>query len=292
MVEREFLAHIPIFSSLNEEGLTLLESLLQPVVKEPGEIIFKRGDPPDRMYIILSGKVAITSWTADNEELFLAMMCEGDFLGELALFDEARRSTTAKVFERAELLGMERKDFLDFLRANPEVCLAMMNIIANRIRTTNLLMEHQTTRNVNEEIEHSLTLGDRIAAKVAAIVGSWAFLLSFFSVIVLWVLLNTYIAIWPRPDPYPFTLLNLLLSTLVALQTPIILMNQRRQAEKDRLRAELDYQLSLKAEMQINSLHTKVDEILMHDLRELRSLFRQHLEAEKLRDKSLHRLPT
>src|SRR5208283_1211225 len=214
--------------------------------------------PPEAMYVIRSGKISINTWTDDNQELFLTMLCDGDFFGELALLDGSPRTATAKVFEHAELLEMRRELFTEFLKTNPGVCLSMMGIIAQRLRSTNILIENQTTRNVNEEIEQQMTPGDRLADTIAGLGGSWIFLGSVALVVSGWMAINTFFQSSMQFDPFPFTFLSFLLATMVAFQAPIIMMSQKRQAAKDRLRSEMDYQVGLKAEMQIQTLHKKL----------------------------------
>ncbi|HMD13832.1 MAG TPA: DUF1003 domain-containing protein [Bacteroidota bacterium] len=278
MIDREQLRRIPIFSSLNNDDLTQLSVLWKQSTKDAGQIVFKKGDPPEAMYVIRTGKISINTWTDDNQELFLTMLCDGDFFGELALLDGSPRTATAKVFERVELLEMRREVFIGFLQKNPGVCLSMMIVIAQRLRATNVLIEQQTTRNVNDEIEQQMTPADHLADTLSGFGGSWIFLGSVALVIAVWMAINTFFESSIRFDPFPFTFLSFLLATMVALQAPIIMMSQKRQAAKDRVRSEMDYQVGLKAEMQIQTLHKKLDELLMHELRELRETQREHSE--------------
>jgi uncharacterized membrane protein len=119
----------------------------------------------------------------------------------------------------------------------------------------------RTAPNVNREFDRSLTFGERLADKVAAIGGSWAFIVGFCLFLVAWAVLNVLLLIGSAFDPYPFIFLNLLLSMLAALQAPIIMMSQNRQAAKDRLAAALDYEVNVKAEAAISELHDKVDRL-------------------------------
>lgn len=279
MTDVEFLARVPIFSSLPTEDLKCLADLCKPIVRDAGYVIFKKGDPPEAMYLIRSGKIAITTWTEDNQELFLSMLHEGDFFGELALIDGSPRTASAKVFENVDLLEITRDDFLLFLRSRSDVCLAVTAVIAQRLRTANLLLEQRTTRNVNEEIEHRMSFGDRVADKIAQFGGSWPFIGIFFAFLFSWMILNSLHFLFAPWDKFPFVFLNLMLSTIAAVQAPIIMMSQNRQAAKDRIRAELDYQVNLKAELQIQSLHIKMDELRAAELRQLYDLQREQMAA-------------
>jgi uncharacterized membrane protein len=122
---------------------------------------------------------------------------------------------------------------------------------------------------VNKELDRRRTLGDRVADRVAVFGGSWKFITSFGIVLVVWVVINSLLAFWRPFDPYPFILLNLVLSCLAAIQAPVILMSQNRQASKDRLRSEHDYGVNLKAELEIRHLHQKLDLLLKEQWRHL-----------------------
>ncbi len=123
------------------------------------------------------------------------------------------------------------------------------------------LSDHEIiSENINEEYEKSLSFGDRIADKVAAFGGSWSFIIWFFIFMFAWILMNTALLLIDKFDPYPFILLNLMLSLLAAIQAPIIMMSQNRQEDRDRMRAENDYQVNLKAEMEIRLISEKMDQ--------------------------------
>jgi uncharacterized membrane protein len=119
-------------------------------------------------------------------------------------------------------------------------------------------------RNINPEFEKALTLGDRLSDNVAKFGGSWRFIISFGVIMLLWITANSYVLLKKPFDPYPFILLNLMLSCLAAIQAPIIMMSQNRQEAKDRLRSEHDYQVNLKAEIEIRQLHIKIDQLINH----------------------------
>ena len=125
------------------------------------------------------------------------------------------------------------------------------------------------TRNVNMEFEEKRTVGQRLADRLAAFGGSWKFITIFMSVLFGWIILNSIVLITHRFDPFPFILLNLILSCLAAIQAPVILMSQNRQASKDRLRSEHDYGVNLKAELEIRHLHQKLDLLLKEQWRHL-----------------------
>lgn len=127
-------------------------------------------------------------------------------------------------------------------------------------------MQHHEliNKNIETKFDQDWTLGERLADKIASFGGSWTFLICFAAFLVIWILVNTVMMVKHPADPYPFILLNLILSCLAAVQAPIIMMSQNRQEAKDRLRSENDYKVNLKAELEIHNLHEKMDHLLMH----------------------------
>jgi uncharacterized membrane protein len=285
MVDVDFLSRVKIFSSLAPDDLAELATLWRPVSREDGQIVFRQGDPPHAMYLVREGKVEISLWTEDNEELVISILGDGDFFGELALLDGSPRTATAKAVGHAELLEMSEKDLFAFLRRKPEVSISMMSEIARRLRTSNSLIEHRATRNVNQVIEEKYTFGDRLADRIAQFGGSWTFLICFGITLALWMGLNRH-----PFDPYPFIFLNLVLSCLAAVQAPVIMMSQNRQAMKDRLQADLDYQVNLKAEQQIRSLHLKLDELRTTEIHDFFELQREQVAIQREQIEILKRL--
>lgn len=139
--------------------------------------------------------------------------------------------------------------------------------------------EHELlSRNMDAQFELDWSFGERLADKIATFGGSWLFLIVFGVFLALWILMNSLVLLWRPADPYPFILLNLVLSCLASIQAPIIMMSQNRQEAKDRLRAEHDYQVNLKAELEIRQLHEKVDHLLSHQWERLVEIQEVQLE--------------
>jgi uncharacterized membrane protein len=143
------------------------------------------------------------------------------------------------------------------------------------------------TKNLNIEYEQQLTTGQRMADKIADFGGSWTFICIFGAVLFLWMLLNSVLLITKPFDPYPFIFLNLILSCLAAIQAPIIMMSQNRQEERDRIQAEHDYQINLKAELEIRHLHEKLDHLLMNQWQRLLEI--QEIQMELMEELSTKR---
>ncbi len=145
------------------------------------------------------------------------------------------------------------------------------------------LREHEIlSTNVEEEFEQQWTFGERMADRIAAFGGSWAFLTSFAVFILAWIGMNSFVLLTRPLDPYPYIFLNLILSCLASIQAPIIMMSQNRQEAKDRIRSQHDYQVNLKAELEIRQLHEKVDHLLSHQWERLVQI--QELQLELLSD--------
>lgn len=142
------------------------------------------------------------------------------------------------------------------------------------------LRQHETlASNTNSDFEEDTTIGNRLSDKLASLGGSWTFLISFGCVLIIWIVINSLIFLWRPFDPYPFILLNLVLSCLAAIQAPVIMMSQNRQEAKDRIRAENDYRVNLKAELEIRHLHSKLDLLLTHQWQRLLEIQEIQLEV-------------
>lgn len=259
MTRQELLASIPLFESLTPEDLDSLTRRLEEIDYATDDVIFKQGDEGSSLFLIEEGAVEI-SYGEGKGKVFLATLYNGQYFGELSLFDGAPRSATATALKRSHLIRLDRDDLVDFVNKNPAAALRIISEMSERLRQTNELMSRQVSRNVLEEAEESLTFGQRIADRVAKFGGSWPFIILFTVVMIMWMAINVVRLAYF--DPYPFILLNLCLSTLAAIQAPIIMMSQNRQSSKDKLLAENDYQVNLKAEMEITALLRGQSEIL------------------------------
>ncbi len=273
------LRQVPLFESLDDDAAKQLCELLETLDCEVQKVLFRAGDAGDAMYVIERGKVRICVQATDGHELTLAELGRGDFFGEMALLaDGQRRSANAVVAEEARLAVLSREHFLSFImRGNPNVALEMLSALANRLRRTDELLRHSTTRNVNEEMAARLTLADRAADILAEFGGSWKFIIAAVLFFNLWVLINSALLVLGKRgfDPYPFLLLSTAINMLAVLQAPIILMSQNRQAHKDRLRSEIDYQVNLKNELALQEILQRL-KILERD--SLRATSEKHRE--------------
>jgi uncharacterized membrane protein len=142
-------------------------------------------------------------------------------------------------------------------------------------------------RNIEAEYEEKLKPGERIADKIATYGGSWKFIITFATILTIWIIINSVVLLLRPFDPYPFILLNLVLSCLAAIQAPVIMMSQNRQESKDRARSEHDYQINLKAELEIRNLHQKIDHLLTHQWERLVQI--QQVQLELMEELKSHK---
>jgi CRP/FNR family cyclic AMP-dependent transcriptional regulator len=245
------LGAINLFESLAPGDLAALSSRLEEVRFEAGDTIFQEGEPGGKLFVIQEGSVDI-SFGQGKEMVRLANLVPGQYFGELSLFDGEPRSATARAARACLLLALDRKDFTEFTSKHPQATVAVMGELAQRLRQTNAAFSSQVSRNVLQEVEDKLTLGQRVADRVASFGGSWPFIGTFAALMAVWMTINSFLD--EAFDPYPFILLNLMLSTLAALQAPVIMMSQNRQSTKEKALAENDFRVNVKSEIGIQSL--------------------------------------
>ena len=255
------LRSVPLFAALDPEATARLGNYLTIHDYPSSAVICRNGDPGDAMYLIDLGKVHISVTDADGHVVTLAKLGPGDFFGEMSMLDRRGRSADATVIQDARLAKLTRDDFLSFMKGDPRIALEMLTALTQRLRRTDELLRHRVSRNVNEEAAARFTLADRAADVIAEFGGSWKFIGVSVGFFLFWVALNTWLLQDNGFDPYPYVLLNLVLGMIVGLQAPIIIMAQNRQAQKDRLRANLDYQLNLKNELLLSDIIHRLDEL-------------------------------
>jgi uncharacterized membrane protein len=255
------LAKSPLFANLDDAERAALARILVAHHYDKGQTVFTRGNPGDALYLIRSGRVQAQIENDIGETVVLSEIKAGEVFGEVALFDGGPRSATVVATERTEVRILSRDAMLDYLSRHPHAAFDLMAVMSRRLRNFDNVLRNCVTRNPNIVHEERLTFGQRTADVVAAFGGSWAFIFVSTTAMAIWVMINTFLLLERAFDPYPFILLNLLLSTLGAIQAPVIMMTQNREASKDRMKADLDYQVNLKAELEIEQLHRKVDRL-------------------------------
>ena len=249
---------VPLFASLDDHAASELRDLLRTREAEAETTLFQAGDDGDAMYLIESGRVRIAVTDEDKRQIVLAELARGDFFGEMAIIDGKQRSADATVIEPARLAVLSRDSFLKFIRNNPIVALEMLSATFSRLRHTDKMLQQRVSRNVNEEQDKRMTLSDRAADAIAEFGGSWKFILTAIGIIITWIIFNSWILI-KGFDPVPYQMLNLVMGIIAGLQAPIIMMSQNRQGSKDRIRADLDYQVNLKNELALTEVLRRLD---------------------------------
>ena len=273
--EAQGLARVPLFKRLEPHELEHLAEEIDQVNYKAGETIFHEHDRGDALYVLEEGTVRIWVTDEDLEEVTLAELKPGAFFGELAVLDRGERSSSATAIVDSHLHRLSSDDFQQFLMEHPDCAIDVICEIGARMRQTNLLVSQRASRNINVQMEAQATIGQRVADKVASFGGSWSFIMLYGGFLILWIAINSFVLIrygrgdnGAQFDPYPYILLNLMLSMTAALQAPIIMMSQNRAAEKDRLAAEQDFKVNLKSELMLEELirkqrarDTQIDEL-------------------------------
>lgn len=255
----EALRSVPLFASLDDEDASALRSLLELEVRPAGSVLFQKGEGGDAMYLIEGGRVRIHIRDREGSDVTLTELARGDFFGEMAILDGKTRSASATVTEDARLAVLSREHFHDYVRRKPVLALEMLSAITERLRHTDEMLRQRVTRNLNEVEEERRTFADRMADGVSEFGGSWKFIAATVAFIVFWVIYNTALRHDQGIDPFPYSFLDVMNGIAAALLTPIILISQNRQGTKDRLRADLDYQVNLKNELALNELMRRLD---------------------------------
>lgn len=262
--EAESLSRVPLFKRLMPDELEKLAEEVDQADYKAGDVIFNERDKGDALYVVETGSVRIWVMDEDVKPVTLTELKPGEFFGELAVLDRGERSTSATAIEDTHLHRLSSDDFQQFLLEHPDVAIDVICEIGARMRQTNMLVSQRITRNINQEMEQRSTIGQRVADRVASFGGSWSFIFIYGGALLLWIFLNTFVLAYyghgeggAQFDPYPYILLNLMLSMTAAMQAPVIMMSQNRAAEKDRLAAEQDFKVNLKSELMLEELIRK-----------------------------------
>jgi len=200
--------------------------------------------------------------------------------GVLALIKKKYPDISLKGYISNVALKKFRQEYIESVLATERGELSKLD----REVVKSMIHNETLSRNINSQFEKKLTFGDRIADKVAEFGGSWRFIGIFALIILIWIVANTIILLNKPYDPYPFLLLNIMLSCLAAIQAPVIMMSQNRKEAKDRLRSENDYKVNLKAELEIRILHEKIDNLIQHQWQRLLEI--QQLQIDMMEDRS------
>ena len=254
----EVLKHVPLFALLDEEEAAVLAGQVQVKTFAPRQRIYKIGDSGGQAYVVVSGRVRVSTVDHEHQEVVIDEPSHGEFFGFASMLEQTPHQTEAVAVDEAVCIEVDQQDIAVLLQRKPLAGMDMLRVLGRQFHSSQQLVRLRANRHPNEVIEKDATFGERIADKVAGFGGSWTFILSFGFVLVSYVSLSILLGkrAW---DPYPFILLNLFLSMLAAVQAPVIMMSQNRQDTKDRLRGELDYDVNRRAETEIQGLARKLN---------------------------------
>jgi len=254
----EELRHVPLFELLDREELAVLAGQVEIKQFAARQRIFKIGERSGRAYILMSGRVRVTTVDEDQQEVLIDEPAHGGLFGFASMIDQTPHQANAMAMEESVCLELDREDITVLLQRKPLAGLDMLTMLGRQIHAAQRLVQLRAQRNANDLIDEESTFGERLADAVARFGGSWNFIICFGVVLIAYSAANVVLKdrAW---DPYPFILLNLFLSMLASLQAPVIMMSQNRQDAKDRVRSELDFDVNRRAESEIQALSQKLN---------------------------------
>jgi uncharacterized membrane protein len=260
--EADLLKEVPLFQLLDDHERTELAGQLEVVDFTAGETIFNYGEPGTAIYVISSGEVEVFFKNDTGERIVLEVATRGDFFGELSMLDNGTRSASVVATEATQAFRLDRTDLEKFLELRPKAAMDLLAAMGRRHRQAVERLRHTATRNVNEETEDKRTLVQKSADWIAEFAGSIPFLLIHVGVFAFWLIVNwAHVPGVPQFDPYPFGFLTLAVSLEAIFLSVFVLLSQNRQAAKDRVHADIEYDINLKAELEIAHLHEKLDRL-------------------------------
>jgi len=271
----EALKHVPLFALLDEEETAVLAGQVELKKFAPRQRIYKTGESSGQAYVMVTGRVRVTTVDEDNQEVVVDEPAHGEFFGFASMLEQTPHQTTAIALEETECLEVTRHSIAVLLQRKPLAGMDMLTVLGRQFHAAQQLVRLRASRNPNEVIEKEATLGERVSDSVARFGGSWVFIITFLILSTIYIAVNVFLrrTAW---DPYPFILLNLFLSMLAAIQAPVIMMSQNRQDTKDRLRSELDFDVNRRAESEIQGLARKLN-LLGDQIADLEELVRNKL---------------
>jgi uncharacterized membrane protein len=265
-VDPATLDDIEFFKLLGDEDRHALAEVVDLIKLEEGETLFRTGDPGESLFLVRTGEIELFIKDTAGQKIVLDTVRQGDFFGEIALLDAGPRSATAMSLGASELIELDRDDLLLLFQRKPDSGLSMLAAMGRMTRKADELLRQRVSRNVNEEVEEHLTVVQKIADWLAWFSGSMPFLFIHTAWFIIWVSLNTIIL--PQNadgtrgfDPFPFGLLTMIVSLEAIFLSCFVLISQNRQVEKDKVRGDIEYDVNIKAELEVAHLHEKTDHI-------------------------------
>ena len=261
-----------MFQLLDEDERVALLSHLESVKYPKGHIVYNYGEPGDTIYIIRSGEAEMSFKNYTGEKIIIENLSCGDFFGEISFLDAGSRTATVLVTSDVDAILMERADLDEFLHKHPAAALDLLTALGKRLRKTSEILRRTASRNVNEETEDKRTTVMKVADWIAEFSGSIPFLLLHAILFTVWIVWNMLFPDRMRFDPYPFGLLTMAVSLEAIFLSVFVLLSQNRQVAKDRIRADIEYDVNLRAELEVAQLHEKMDDLSTSVLTQLEKL--------------------
>ena len=275
----DVLRQVPLFSLLDDDELSVLAAHVEVRTFAARQRIYKIGDPGERAYVLVSGGVRVTTIDEDHQEIVVDEPTRGEFFGFASMLDGTPHQTSATAGEETVCVEVDRSDIEALLQRKPLSGMDMLTILGRQYHVAHHLVRLRAARNPNEVIEERETAGERVADAVASFGGSWTFITACGVVLSLYTVVN--VVLGPKAwDPYPFILLNLILSMLAAVQAPIIMMSQNRQDKKDRVRSEMDFDVNRRSEAEIQRLAEKLH-LIGDKIDDVSDLVRRRIEGQR-----------
>jgi uncharacterized membrane protein len=257
-----FLSQIQLFAQLDDDERSVLAQAMHERALGAKECLFRAGEPGDSMFIVQSGSVELSVKDTAGQKIVLHTAKPGDFFGELSLLDGGSRTATAAAEETTHLFVLDRDDLLLLFRKRPEAALDMLAAMGRMTRKANALLRERVVKNVNEEVQvdrGGIVL--RVADWVANFSGSITFLVLHVGIFAAWIVLNIGVLPFGNFDAFPFGLLTMAVSLEAIILSTLLLFSSNRQAARDRIRSDIEYEVNLKAELEVAHLHEKTDRL-------------------------------
>lgn len=269
------LAEIELFEHLNDDDRVKLAEVVDYRRLEAGTKLFEAGAPGESLFVVKQGQVEIFIKDTAGQKIVLTVASDGDIFGELALLDRGARTATAVALVDTDLLELDREDLLLLFQSTPAAALRMLASMGHMTRKADELLRTRVSRNVNEEVEEHLSPLQKIADWIAWFSGSMAFLILNGLWFIVWIAINTLHLGIPQFDPFPFGLLTMIVSLEAIFLSCFVLISQNRQTEKDRVRSDVEYEVNIKAELEVAHLHEKTDRLYEEMLERLTRIEKQ-----------------
>ncbi|HEX3071407.1 MAG TPA: DUF1003 domain-containing protein [Thermoanaerobaculia bacterium] len=255
----KLLSGVKLFELLSDEDRAALAAVVDNIHVTAGQTLFEAGHPGESLFVVRSGEVELFIRDNTGQKIVLMNAVEGGLFGELALLDRGARTATAVALSDSELLELDREDLLLLFQRHPDSAVSMLAAVTGMMRKADELLRTRVSRNVNEEVEEHLTTLQKVADWIAWFSGSMPFLMMNGIWFIIWIIINTTNVGLPRFDPYPFGLLTMIVSLEAIFLSCFVLVSQNRQAEKDHVRSDVEYEINVKAELEVAHLHEKTD---------------------------------